>query len=223
MFNNILIAGATGRSGQIIVKKLVAKGVRPHVLTRNPVKAESLFGADVIIHQAEISDVNALLQPLQGIEAVISALGTREPVGKNCPKRVDFQGVTNLVKAAQITGVKRFILISSIAVTHPEHPLNRFGRILEWKFKSEEVLRKSGLEYAIVRAGGLTDAPGGSQTLLLGQGDHIRGTLSREDLAELCLQALSYPSPSRVTFEAIAEEKTGLRNWPALFSALYPD
>ncbi len=223
MWNNILIAGGTGRTGQIIVKNLIAQGIHPNLIVRDPAKAYALFGEGAAVPEADIGNVDALLTPMQGMDAVISALGTRTPVGKNCPKRVDYQGIANLIRAAQIAAVKRFVLISTIAVTHPEHPLNRFGRVLDWKLKSEQVLRESGLEYAIVRPGGLTDVPDGRQILLFGQGDTIRGTLSRADLAEICLAALAHPTPARVTFEAIGSEQTGHRYWAKLFASLTPD
>lgn len=219
----ILVAGGTGRTGQIIVRKLIKKGICPHLIVRDSTKVDSLFGEDVTWHLGDVRTLETLLEPMQGIEAVISAIGTSTPVGGNCPKRVDFEGVANLIKAAQLSSVKRFILISSIAVTHPEHPLNRFGRILDWKRMSEEALRQSGLDYAIIRPGGLTDMPGGCQTLLFGQGDHILGTLSRADLAEICLQALQHPVSARVTFEAVALDKKGRPNWADLFAGLIPD
>lgn len=219
----ILVAGGTGRTGQIIVRKLIAKGIRPHLIVRDPSQAEVLFGEQVTCHLGDVRDLETLLNPMRGFEAVISAIGTSTPVGVNCPKRVDYEGVANLVRAAQLNQVKRFVLISSIAVTHPEHPLNRFGRILDWKRKGEDALRQSGMDYAIVRPGGLTDGPGGSQRLAFSQGDQILGTLSRADLAEICLQALEHPFPPRVTFEAVETDKKGHRDWAGFFAALVPD
>jgi uncharacterized protein YbjT (DUF2867 family) len=223
MLNKIFIAGGTGCTGRIIVGKLIAEGIHPHLLVRDPAKADRLFGQDVVLHQADVRELETLIKPMHGMDAVISAIGTRTPVGHNCPKRVDYEGVANLVKAAQINGIQRFILISSIAVTHPEHPLNRFGHILEWKRKGEEILQNSGLDYTIVRPGGLTDTLGGRCELVFGQGDHLLGTISREDLAEICLQALKNPSRHRTTFEAIATDQIGQPDWSALFSQLTPD
>ena len=223
MTEKILVVGGTGRTGQIIVRKLLEAGFHPHLLIRDIPKAEALFGAAVTLHQADVRDVETLIQPLQGVDVLISAVGTCAPVGENCPKRVDYEGVANLVRAAQETGVRRFILISSIAVTHPEHPLNRYGKILDWKLKGENTLRESGLDYTIIRPGGLTDKPGGCKGLVFSQGDQILGSLSREDLAEICLQALQQSDLTRVTFEAIQAENKGHPNWAGLFSALLPD
>jgi uncharacterized protein YbjT (DUF2867 family) len=153
---------------------------------------------------------------------LISAVGTTTPVGGNCPKRVDFEGVANLVRAAQMQAVEHFVLISSIAVTHPEHPLNRFGKILDWKRKGEQALQQSGLHYTIIRPGGLIDKPGGS-TLIFSQGDQILGTLSRADLAEICIQALSASLPCAVTFEVVEAEQKGRPDWTDLFAALMAD
>ena len=223
MTETILVAGGTGRTGQIIVRKLVANGIHPHVLVRDIPKAEVLFGEGVTLHTADVRDLETLIQPLQGVDVLISTVGTCTPVGGNCPKRVDYEGVANLVKAAQVTGIRRFILVSSIAVTHPEHPLNRFGKILDWKLKGEDALRNSGLDYIIIRPGGLTDKPGGCKNLVFSQGDEILGTLSRDDLAETCLRALQQSELTRVTFEVIQAEYKARPNWTGLFTSLIPD
>jgi len=223
MLNVILVAGATGRTGQIIIRKLIQKGYQPHALVRDLPAAKKILGENVICHQGDVREMTSLQQAMQGIDAVISAVGSQTPVGKNCPKRVDFRGVANLVKAAEFNQVKRFILISSIAVTHPEHPLNCFGKILDWKRKGEETLQNSPLDYAIIRPGGLLDSPGGMRDLIVDQGDQIVGTISRETVAETCLVALQYPRPLRVCFEIIETEQKGTPHWNTLFGALSPD
>jgi len=223
MTDQILIAGGTGRTGQIIVRNLVTSGIYPKLLVRDLSKAEALFGETLSYHVGDVRDYETLLNPMQGIQTVISAVGSCTPVGKNCPKRVDYEGVVNLINAAQTQGVKRFILISSIAVTHPEHPLNRFGKILDWKLKGEEALRHSGLDYAIVRPGGLKDTPGGCHSLVFDQGDQILGTISREDLADTCVEIAHGQHPFPVTFEVVEADEKGCPDWVQLFSALVPD
>ncbi len=224
MFQKILIAGASGRTGKIIVEKLLQTGLNPHVLVRDPVSAHKLWQDQVIYHQGDVREFETLLPAARAVTAVISAIGAQSPVGKNCPKRVEYQGVTNLVNASRQQNVTRFVLISSIAVTRPEHPMNRFGRILDWKLKGEHALRESGLEYAIIRPGGLKDTPGGQRQLVFSQGDHILGMLSRADLAEICLQALQYPHRLNITFEVIESDQEK-RSQPqtALFASLATD
>jgi len=207
MTQEILIAGATGRTGKIIVNKLIQRGITPHVLVRDLPHAQELWQKSVIYHLGDVREPETLLTAMDGVYAVISAIGAQSPVGKNCPKRVGCEGVANLVNAACLEGVERFILISSIAVTHPENPMNHFGKILEWKLKGEEALRESVLDYAIIRPGGLKDTPGGERMLVLSQGDDMLGMISRSDLAEICLQALQYPHKLNVTFEVIESDQ----------------
>ncbi len=223
MAQEILVAGATGRTGKIIVNKLIQQGHKPRVLVRDLHAARILWKNSVVYTQGDVRELQTLILAMRGVSAIISAIGAQTPVGKNCPKRVGYEGVANLVKAACSIGVKRVILISSIAVTRPEHPINCFGQVLEWKLKGEEALRQSGLEYVIIRPGGLKDTPGISRKLLLGQGDRLLGLLNRSDLAEICLYALKYPYPLRVTFEVIEVDQNDKKGWRQQFAALAMD
>lgn len=223
MNENILIAGATGQTGRIIVQKLIDRGDRPRVLIRDQALVENLFGSHVQAMIGDVRQIESLLPAMDGIDTVISAIGSRTPVGKNCPKRVDYQGVANLVQTALDAGVRRFILISSISVTNLQHPMNCFGKILAYKLKGEDILRESGLDYLIIRPGGLKDTDGGKKSLILDQGDRIAGTISRSDVAALCLFALDYPDELRLTFEAVESDDESPQNLADCFSSLVRD
>jgi uncharacterized protein YbjT (DUF2867 family) len=164
---------------------------------------------------------------MQGVSVVFCAIGTRTPVGPNSPEKVDYEGVRNLVQAAKVAGVDTFILISSAAVTRGDaHPLNQFGKVLDWKLKGEDELRHSGMRYTIIRPGGLNDEPGGLKGLEFAQGDTISGRVSRADVAETALRALDTPASHNATFELISADGAPLRtdqDWAALFDALASD
>ncbi len=152
---------------------------------------------------------------------MICAIGAKAPAGDGSPEKVDYEGVRNLVLAARNASVRRFVLVSSIAVTHPEHPLNNFGRVLDWKLKGEDVLRTSGLNYTIIRPGGLTDDSGGMTGFKIGQGDTISGgRISRSDVAAICLAALDEIASYHTTFEVVAEEGDVPENLRDLFASL---
>ncbi|MCC5638993.1 CIA30 family protein [Nostoc sp. CHAB 5844] len=140
------------------------------------------------------------------------------------------------IKAYGGKTLPKFILVSSAGVTRPgrlginlaEEPpavrLNdQLGGILTWKLKGEDSLRVSDIPYTIIRPCALTEEPGG-QELIFEQGDNIRGKISREDVAELCVQALEQSKSHNVTFEVKAtENKVNSINWEKLFSGLQPD
>ena len=101
---------------------------------------------------------------MRGVDYVVSALGSsgqRDP--ENRPELVDYGGVKALAEAARSAGAKQFVLVSSIGVTHPDHPLNHtLDNVLQWKLRGEQAVRATGLPYTIVRPGVLTNDPGGS-------------------------------------------------------------
>ncbi|MEW5861004.1 MAG: NADH:ubiquinone oxidoreductase, partial [Cyanobacteriota bacterium] len=64
----------------------------------------------------------------------------------------------------------------------------------------------------------------GGKTLVFEQGDNIRGKVSREHIAELCIQVLEQPKACNLTFEVKeAESATNSNNWESLFSSLKTD
>jgi len=140
------------------------------------------------------------------------------------------------IKAYGGTSLPQFILVSSAGVTRPGRPginldeeppavkLNdQLGGILTWKLKGEDSLRESGIPYTIIRPCALTEEAGGKE-LIFEQGDNIKGRISREDVAELCVQALKLAIASHVTFEVKQGDNTvNSIDWQKLFSNLEQD
>ncbi|HLO84084.1 MAG TPA: CIA30 family protein [Nostocaceae cyanobacterium] len=140
------------------------------------------------------------------------------------------------IKAYGGDSLPQFILVSAAGVTRPGRPginldeeppavrLNdQLGGILTWKLKGEDSLRNSGIPYTIIRPCALTEEAGGKE-LIVEQDDNIRGKISREDVAELCVQALKQPQARNLTFEVKEGEKTvSLIDGKQLFSRLRPD
>jgi uncharacterized protein YbjT (DUF2867 family) len=130
----------------------------------------------------------------------------------------------------------QFIMISSAGVTRPGRPginleeeppavrmNDQLGGILTWKLRGEDAVRESGVPYTIIRPCALTEELGG-KCLVFEQGDNIRGKVSREDIAELCIQVLEQQKGCNVTFEVKeAESANATRDRDSLFSTLKPD
>jgi uncharacterized protein YbjT (DUF2867 family) len=129
----------------------------------------------------------------------------------------------------------QFVMISAAGVTRPGHPginleeeppavrmNDQLGGILTWKLRGEDSVRESGIPYTIIRPCALTEEPGGKR-LIFEQGDNIRGQVSREDIAELCVQALEQPKACNLTFEVKEAENSGSNNWENLLSSLQHD
>ena len=54
-------------------------------------------------------------------------------------RKVDYEGVRSVATAAKAAGVKHYVQVSSLGVTNPNHPLNRFGKVMDWKLKRSSV------------------------------------------------------------------------------------
>ncbi|WP_088243502.1 CIA30 family protein [Calothrix rhizosoleniae] len=127
----------------------------------------------------------------------------------------------------------QFVLVSSAGVTRPHRPginldeeppavrLNdQLGGILTWKLKGEDSLRASRIPYTIIRPCALTESEG-ERELIVEQGDNMRGKISREDVAKLCVAALQQSPACNVTLEVKeGENKVNDIDWQNLFSPL---
>jgi uncharacterized protein YbjT (DUF2867 family) len=224
----VLVAGATGLTGQKIVQSLKKDGYRAVALVRDPVKARDQLGPDVELRKGDVKDYDSLVQAMSGVQAVISSIGARGKDGPDRPEKVDYEGVKNLVDAAAAANVRQFVLVSSRGVTQESHPLNRmFGNVLIWKLKGEKYLRDSGIAYTIVRPGGLLNDQGGLTDIAFEQGDRAMTggvmAITREDVATVCVEALGFPEARFRTFEIHSIPGAPVTDWKAKFASLKPD
>ena len=206
----VLVAGATGRTGRLIVQRLQAHGIDFRLFVQSGVKAVELFGPEIVDRLVIGSVLNnkEVEAAMQQIDAVICAIGgnVMNPDAPP-PSAIDRDGVIRLASSAKAAGVKTFVLVSSLAVTHPEHPLNKYGRVLDMKLAGEDGVRKlygeAGFRYTILRPGGLIDGPAFHHALHFDTGDRITGTINRGDVAEAAVISLWHPKAENRTFELI--------------------
>lgn len=136
------------------------------------------------------------------------------------------------IKAYGGATTSQLVQVSSAGVTRPGRPginleeeppavrmNDRLGGILTWKLKGEEAIRSSDLTYTIVRPCALTEQPG-NKVLYAEQGDNLRGQVSRDSIAELCIQAMNLPEAVNKTFEVNETQQQGTTDWKKLFDNL---
>ena len=223
----VLVAGATGGTGQEVVEQALARGLRVRALVRDDAKARQLWGDRVQYAVGDVREPRSLKKAVKGVDQVISALGAnvqRDP--ENSPERVDYAGVKALAEAAKAAGVSQFILVSSMGVTHPDHQLNAMlDNILSWKLKGEDAVRATGIQYTIVRPGDLTNEPGGRRGVRIMQGDPANGlgSVSRADVAAILVSAIGRQDLYVKTFEVVGDHAMPRIEWASLYTGLQPD
>jgi len=116
------------------------------------------------------------------------------------PKDVDWEGGKAAIDAAKAAGVSKVVMISSIltdagAWGKRDSPgfqvTNVFGGVLDQKLVAEKYLRASGLDYTIVRPGGLKAQPPTGDLQVYDENTLDSGEISRDLVADVCVSALT--------------------------------
>jgi uncharacterized protein YbjT (DUF2867 family) len=184
MSMNILVAGATGRTGLHVVQYLVDQGHKPTALVRASADTTAL-PQGVGLRNGDLADLHAGV--CDGMEVVIFAAGSGGSTGPEMTQIVDRDGAKRLVDLALESGVKRFVMLSSIGadLTNPSGDMAPY---LNAKHEADEYLKASGVTYSILRPVALTD-DGRGEKVILGEDVNKSAKASRADVAHLLAEA----------------------------------
>jgi putative NADH-flavin reductase len=193
----VLIIGATGGTGQILLDKALEQGHEVTALARNPsAVAPRDYRPRVLAGNA--LDPEAVGVAVAGQDAVLSALGTRSTK----PTTLFSASTANLVGAMKKHGVCRLVCVTGIGTGDSRgHGGFLYDRVLlpfvvrnqyEDKDRQEDIIKRSGLEWVIVRPARLTNEAATGEYQVFLSGDSYRATtISREDVAAFMLAQLT--------------------------------
>ena len=197
----IAVSGASGKTGWRVVDEALQRGlvvraiVRPNsVLPKRLAEAEQQGCLEVF--RFELNTAEALQHALSGCSALVIATGARPSINLAGPMLVDAFGVRSQLKACGAVGLTRVVLVSSLCAGRWRHPLNLFGLILVWKRLGERWLEQSGLDWTVVRPGGLSedDSRSGQEGVVFSGADQQQSSsIPRRLVAQVCLDALEEP------------------------------
>ncbi len=194
----VVIFGATGGTGRLLVEQALAQG---HVVTafvRNPAKLD-VANANLCVIRGDVLDFAAVQAAVQGQDVVLCALGTS--ASSRATVRAD--GTRNIIRAMEQAGTRRLICQTSIGYGDSRGILPLHMKylvvplILRHAFADHELqereIKQSQLDWVIVRPGNLTD---GEQTGAYRHGfalndKSIKLRVSRADVAEFMLKQLT--------------------------------
>ena len=192
----ILVLGATGATGQLIVRDATASGHYVVALVRAKARSD-LPGAEVI--EGDVRDEGTLARALDGCDAVVSALGTGMGL-----REVDLLTVATraLVAAMTRAGVRRLICISALGVGdsryHGGFVFDRLfqplllGPAYKDKERQEAAIRASALDWVVIRPAMLTNgSPRGRITATTDLAGVHGGKIARADVAQFVVEQLT--------------------------------
>ncbi|MFJ5261655.1 SDR family oxidoreductase [Streptomyces sp. NPDC088387] len=223
MENPIAVVGGAGRLGTRVTRRLIEQGHQVRVVSRRPQAGRLPLGVE--LHRADVRYADTLAPALRGCAGVVFSVepGTANS-GPDSPETTMYDGVRNMLAALADHGERpHVVLVSQIFVTRREHPMNAYGRLLDWRLRGEDAVRAAGLPYTVIRPSWLTDDSFAGCGVRLEQDDRGDGWVSRGAVAEACVQALRVPEASGRTFELYNEPGEAPSDWSPLFRRLTPD
>ena len=199
----IAVTGASGKTGWRVVQEALGRGLEVTAILRpSSIAPDGLRGAQ--IERLELQDSAALHQALQGCEALVIATGARPSIDLLGPLKVDALAIRPQAQAARAAGVKRVVLVTSLCSGRLLHPLNLFGLILVWKGLGERWLAESGLDWTVIRPGGLKENEADLEAegiVFSGPDQQESNSIPRRLVARVCLDALQNPAASQRIIE----------------------
>jgi uncharacterized protein YbjT (DUF2867 family) len=199
---NVLVFGATGPTGSLVVERALEDGHTVTSFTRHPA---SLHGRHQRLrrHAGDVLDPAAVLRAVEGQDAVISVFGV--PFDPFHEIAVYSTGTRNLVQAMQQHAVQRYLGVTSGGTSTAPQPGN--SAFFEWFIKpvigrtsyadqrrQEQIVMASPLRWTIARPGRLVDAAA-TRSYRVEPGYVVPGEHAtvRADLAEFLVRALADP------------------------------
>ena len=222
----VLVVGATGSIGRLVVSEALAHGFKVRALVRDQARAAALpAGTDLA--NGDLTDVESLAGVVEGTDAVVFAHGSHGG-GPSVTEAVDYGGVHNVLRALAGRPV-RIALMTAIGVTVHDGSYNRASGAHDWKRRAERVVRASGNVYTIVRPGWFDYNDADQHRIVMLQGDRRRagdasdGVIARRQIAQVLVASLSSPAAARKTFELVAGKGPAQSDLRQVFAALQSD
>jgi putative NADH-flavin reductase len=194
---SIVVFGANGPTGRLLVSHALAAGHQVIAVTRRPDKFPQQH-PNLTVARADVLDASAVEGVVSGADAILSTLGA--PYGRK-QVAVYSVGVRNILTAMERHQVRRLVVVSSSATDPKPYAdagfffnrvvqpfvVNLLGKtVYEDMRRMEELIRNSEVDWTIVRPSGLFDTDFVSDYELAE--DHIAGRFTaRSDLAAAML------------------------------------
>ncbi|MBC8479396.1 MAG: SDR family oxidoreductase [FCB group bacterium] len=196
--SRVLIIGATGGTGRMLVSQALERGLRVTALVRDRSRLD-IDDPQLTIVQGDVLNASTLEAAMTGQDAVLSALGHKRFLG---PTKILSEGTRNILHAMEIHRVPRLICETSLGIGNSVGRLGLYYTffvipvILAFYFwdktRQEQIIARSNVDWIIVRPAALTNrAKLGRIRVGRSVGSYfLTATISRADVADFMLNQL---------------------------------
>ena len=207
----VFVAGASGGTGREVLRSLGGREPTVRALTRSAGKRERLraVGADEVVVE-DLLDPADLGAALEGVDVVLSAVGSGVTEVFSSGPFVDGAGNVALLEAAVEAGVDAFVMESALGVG--DEPASAMatafdlliGPIQRAKADAEAAIREAPVRHTILRPGVLTGGARTDDVTVADPGAKLWGFVPRADVARLMAAAPATPAAADHTLEVVA-------------------
>ncbi|NUN69500.1 MAG: SDR family oxidoreductase [Bacteroidetes bacterium] len=195
--NTILVAGASGVLGRLVVQQLLQRGVSVRVLSRTVARASSAGTNDRLTQViADLTRPASLTGACHSVDAVISCAGASmnmKAMGDRTSfTAVDLHGNDALLQEAKRSGVRKFVYVSVAG----EGPYEATEYVRAHR-QFEERLAASGIAYSVVRPAGfyaflaeIFAMARQGRGFIIGDGSNRTNPVHEREVALACVAAL---------------------------------
>ena len=160
----VAITGASGFVGSHLAQALLARGHEVVAVARGIRTSElGLSSTRLTWFASDVSDAGQLTRAFQGCDAVAHCAGINREIGDQTYEKVHVSGTRNVVDGARAAGVPKLAMLSFLRARP-----NCGSAYHESKWAAEEIVRNSGLDYTVIKAG-----------MIYGLGDHMLDHLTK--------------------------------------------
>jgi nucleoside-diphosphate-sugar epimerase len=204
--SRVVIAGGHGKIALRTTRLLADRGDTVVGIVRDPDHVDDVraAGGDAVELDLESATVEELAAVLAGADATVFAAGAGPGSGPARKDTVDRAAAVLLADAAETAAVRRFLQVSAMGLDRAddEGVDEVFAVYLRAKAAADaDVMARAGLDWTILRPGGLTDDPG---TGLVTLAEHVEpGTVTRDDVAAVLVALLDRPATSGRVLELV--------------------
>ncbi|WP_367296502.1 SDR family oxidoreductase [Levilactobacillus yonginensis] len=188
----VLIVGANGQVGRLLVTQLLAKGDEPIAGLRPDEDGEDWEDLGVTVRRLDLlTKPEQIASALMGVDAVVFAAGSGGRTKDDMTLLIDLDGAVKTMQAAEIAGVHRFVMISMLFAEDRNRWADPLKSLYVAKFYADNwLVHQTNLAYTIVQPGALSFHPATGKI----QSDPLAvGSIPRADLAAFMVAALHAP------------------------------
>lgn len=209
----VLVVGANGKIGKQLVNLLnesETHSVRAFV--RKEEQAKELESNGIETHLGDLEgSVSDLEEAVKGTDAVVFTAGSGGSTGADKTLLIDLDGAVKVIDAAKNVGVDRFLMVSAFGADQREKWNEEIKSYYVAKYYADKELMQSGLNYTIVRPGGLTDDASKGKVVVsdnMQLADSDDWTIPREDVAKVVFESLDNEKTYYKAFDLVSGEQS---------------